>query len=695
MAGKISILSSDVPARLAAYMGLLAAYLAAVRNDPSTPFQLAFFGAVAGWSLGFEIRFQKLFFSVPIKIGIIALGAAVFVLFIAGNGEETPGRFANLIARFLFWNGIVFILSRNKTEVDFWTLALIDLSLFLISGSFVQPPFFLPLLFFSVACLLFTFLRAALLKCGPSVKIRRGGMGLAAVTLSLVLAVAVIIFVAFPRGLFPGEKPPERTTIRKPTGVPVATSAEHVGIEQFLKLTNIQKLKTDFSPVLRLRARDLQDRPLAPEQIPYLRGAVFERYEQGEWRNDFKKQIRHAGEEGWIPLDLNPDPNRLIVRQQILTSAIAKDLTFALPDPVRVQWAWKEARYDARGVLFYPSLPGRPAEYLVESALMPVGIPPRGSEGPPPEEYLQLPPGLERVREIARKQTENLEGRHTRASRLAQYLRRNGFGYKLDPFVPVQGKDPVEHFLEIKAGYCAHYATALALLCRAAGVPARVATGFQLREPEADGSFIVKNSDAHAWVEVWFGPDHGWRAYDATPGELQSPTPEGPPVASIEDRKKEEKGLDRWDRFIVDFDDRTFSRGLQQFSGALARAGRRIASPAVAATLVALALLAAVLYSLLPRNRRNRIRQLVSGFRETTSVDFYQDFLWTLSRRSIHRHPALTAREFARQVRAAIPDEGIDYLTEKFHKARFRGTPPRPEEREKIDAILARISKAP
>jgi hypothetical protein len=688
-------LQTDVPARLAAYMGLLAAYLAAAQNDPPTPPQLAFFGAVAGWSLGFEIRFQKLFFSIPIKIGIITLGTVVFVLFIAGNGGGTPEYFANTIARFLFWNGIVVILSRNKTEVDFWTLALIDLSLFLISASFVQPPFFLPLLFFSVACILFTFLRAALLKCDPSAGIRRGGMGLAAVTFGLVLAVAVSVFVTFPRGLFLGEKPPERATIRKPAGVPTATSAEHVGIPrqaQSLKLTNFQKLKSDFRPVLRLRARDLQDRPIAPELIPYLRGAVLETYEQGEWRTDFKKQVRPAGDEGWIPLDLTPDPNRLIVRQQILTNALAEDLTFALPDPVWVQWAWKEARYDLRGVLFYPSLPDRPVEYLVDSALMPVGIPPRGSEGLAPEEYLQLPPGLERVREIARKQTEDLEGRHARASRLAQYLRRNGFGYKLDPFVSAQGKDPVERFLEIKEGYCAHYATALALLCRAAGVPARVATGFQLREPEEDGSFIVKNSDAHAWVEVWFGPKHGWRAYDATPGELQSPAPlpEGPPVASIEDRKKKEKGLDRWDRFIVDFDDRTFSRAIQGLSGTLARAGRRIALPAVAATL-----LAAVLYLLIPHGRRNRIRRPVSGFRETTSVDFYQDFLWTLSRRSIHRHPALTAREFARQARAVIPDEGIDYITEKFHEARFRGIPPRAEERKKIDAILARISKPP
>ena len=161
-------LSRDVRARAAAYLGVLFAYLAAVRNDPLTPVQLGLYGAACAWSLVFESRFRKPFFSQPLKIGLIALGAAVFVGFVARGAEGNAELFANNIARFLFWNAIVFVLSRAKSEYDLWTLAIIELSLFMISGSFVRPGAFLPLLAASAACLVYTFFRVGFLRCGSS-----------------------------------------------------------------------------------------------------------------------------------------------------------------------------------------------------------------------------------------------------------------------------------------------------------------------------------------------------------------------------------------------------------------------------------------------------------------------------------------------------------------------------------------------
>jgi len=264
----------------------------------------------------------------------------------------------------------------------------------------------------------------------------------------------------------------------------------------------------------------------------------------------------------------------------------------------------------------------------------------------------------------------------------------------------VQGKDPAEHFLETRQGYCAQFATALALLCRASGVPARVATGFQLHDPDEDGSFLVRNSDAHAWVEVWFGPEHGWRVYDATPGAIpDTPVPaEGAPVASVEDKKKEDKGPPkRWDHFVTDFDPATqslaFGEGLKKAAQWVGVAARIVFSPVTAAIVGALALVAGIAYLLLPRSRKNRLRQLVSGFKETTTIDFYRDYLWTLSKIGIRKHPALTAREFAAVVRTTIPDQGIDFITEKFCEARYRGTAPSAEDRRQIDEILGRLAQ--
>ena len=90
-APEITPLSRDARVRLAAYAGVLSAYLAAARGDPFTPFQLALFALAAAWSLGFEARFRRFFFSSPIKIGLIVVGSAIFVMFVTGTPRGSGG----------------------------------------------------------------------------------------------------------------------------------------------------------------------------------------------------------------------------------------------------------------------------------------------------------------------------------------------------------------------------------------------------------------------------------------------------------------------------------------------------------------------------------------------------------------------------------------------------------------------------
>jgi hypothetical protein len=83
--------------------------------------------------------------------------------------------------------------------------------------------------------------------------------------------------------------------------------------------------------------------------------------------------------------------------------------------------------------------------------------------------------------------------------------------------------DPVSYFLfTSKVGYCDMFATSMAILCRYAGVPARVATGFLHGEEEPDGSFHVRLMDKHAWCEVYF-PKYGWYVFDPTEGATLAP----------------------------------------------------------------------------------------------------------------------------------------------------------------------------
>jgi hypothetical protein len=92
---------------------------------------------------------------------------------------------------------------------------------------------------------------------------------------------------------------------------------------------------------------------------------------------------------------------------------------------------------------------------------------------------------------------------------------RGGFVYDEQP--PASGRAPLLDFVtRTKAGYCQHFAGAMALMLRMLGIPARVAVGFTSGTRD-DGKWVVADRDAHAWVEVWF-PGEGWVTFDPTPG---------------------------------------------------------------------------------------------------------------------------------------------------------------------------------
>lgn len=104
---------------------------------------------------------------------------------------------------------------------------------------------------------------------------------------------------------------------------------------------------------------------------------------------------------------------------------------------------------------------------------------------------------------------------------LQQYFATDDWEYSED--VPYVDGDQattwvvVEQFLTDRVGYCVHYATAMAALARAAGLPARVTIGFMEGTPVGDGAYRVTTNDMHAWAEIWF-EGIGWVPFETTPG---------------------------------------------------------------------------------------------------------------------------------------------------------------------------------
>jgi len=129
---------------------------------------------------------------------------------------------------------------------------------------------------------------------------------------------------------------------------------------------------------------------------------------------------------------------------------------------------------------------------------------------------LALPAGRDpRTRALAATLREGARDARELVARVLERFRTEPFSYTLSP--PRLGADPVDEFLfRTRAGFCEHYASAFAVLMRAAGVPARVVIGYQGGELNRYGGYLlVRQSSAHAWNEIWLAGE-GWVRVDPT-----------------------------------------------------------------------------------------------------------------------------------------------------------------------------------
>jgi transglutaminase-like putative cysteine protease len=152
--------------------------------------------------------------------------------------------------------------------------------------------------------------------------------------------------------------------------------------------------------------------------------------------------------------------------------------------------------------------------------------------------YLQLPSGLpQSLRALSRSLTGPAPTPYDKAVAVRDYL--VSFPYSLEVHAPPAGRDAVEFFLfGQKAGYCDYYASAMAVLLRAAGVPARYVVGFAPGEwSSRKGLFEVRELHYHSWAEVYF-PGYGWVEFEPTPPnaiEFTGTRPPSVPLAPVEE----------------------------------------------------------------------------------------------------------------------------------------------------------------
>lgn len=131
--------------------------------------------------------------------------------------------------------------------------------------------------------------------------------------------------------------------------------------------------------------------------------------------------------------------------------------------------------------------------------------------------YTDLPDDLpQRLHTLAQEIVAPYNNPYDQAKAIEQFVRQ--YPYSLDVAPPAGTTDPVEYFLfELQSGYCDYYASAMVVLARSVGLPARFATGYQPQPPDENGVQTIRQINAHSWAEVYFA-GYGWVEFEPTAG---------------------------------------------------------------------------------------------------------------------------------------------------------------------------------
>lgn len=293
-------------------------------------------------------------------------------------------------------------------------------------------------------------------------------------------------------------------------------------------------------------------------------------------------------------------------------------------------------------------------------------------------EALDLPPGYNPAARALAQDWRRAEGDPRRLLERGLALFRRDFTYTLTP--PPLGLNSVDDFLfSTRRGFCEHYASAFVFLMRAAGVPARVVTGYLGGEVNpVDGHLVVRQSDAHAWAEVWL-PDAGWVQVDPTasvaPARVERglaaalPSAEIPPVLAglhrpwLRELRQAWEALNNgWNQWVLGYN---LERQLRLLSGLSPHLAAYAWQLSIAILLAGLALMAWLAWA----GGRARVRD--------PAARIYARFTARLARLGLERMASEGPLVFAERVTQTRPDlaPAVGEISALYERARYAEDP--------------------
>ncbi len=296
-------------------------------------------------------------------------------------------------------------------------------------------------------------------------------------------------------------------------GVPSDDLAGRSGLSENMRVGEVASLAMDDSVALRIRF-DTPGGREPPASSLYFRGPVLSQFDGRNWQADEMTDAMAVAQ-----LQVSGEP----IRYQMLVEPSKRrwlTLLDAVPSEPQIPPGASVGRMRMSANLQWMTL--RPITDVLRvdaQSYTQFSYGPQKTEGNL-QRYLQLPPGSNpRTAELGQQilaQAGASAATPVLVTAALQRLRSGGYVYTLEPGVVDNIHTADDFWFDSKQGFCEHIASAFAVLMRGMGVPARIVTGYQGGDRNSvDNYWTVRNSDAHAWAEVWIA-GQGWTRVDPT-----------------------------------------------------------------------------------------------------------------------------------------------------------------------------------
>ena len=463
-----------------------------------------------------------------------------------------------------------------------------------------------------------------------------------------------------------------------------AGKTQHVsGFSQKVTLGEIANIEENSDVAMRVRVS--LDNP--DDSLPYYwRGISFDHYDGKTWTTGYPgNRFLSRDSQGLYNVSNSAvDPDQLI-KQEFYLAPLDTRVVFGLDRVMKIKGDLGEVSRDTNGSLMAMS---RPQHYEVYSRMNRPSRSQLNSAGrsPIPDRirryHLQIPQYSPQIEQLAKSITQGRSSMLDKVVTVEKYLQTN-YRYSLTD-ITQDAKDPISKFLfETKKGHCEYFSTSMVILLRHLGIPARIVNGFLQGEyNDIGGFYVVRNSDAHSWVEVYF--DGMWVPFDP------SPRPEFAAANSkrfnFDFRKILESINFFWDRYILIFSGQDQVDALtavrdryQELRSRVSTSGEHDANVlesilnwwknnrkmlAIIATTI---LLIAVSVPIILHHRRAlKISR--------SPILFYHEMLSILEKKGFCRQANATPAEFMQFIQKHVPQEiqsDLNSLTEMFYRTRF------------------------